>query len=81
MKKIAIKIWNGWKKIALKIARFNTALLLTLFYFLILAPIGGVFRLFGWDPLRVKRRHHSKTTNWTPVVDGEPDIQSLRHQS
>jgi hypothetical protein len=81
MKKIALRIWNGWKKIALKIARFQTALLLTLFYFLMLAPLGSLFRLFRWDPLQTGRRHHRKDSNWSRVVDGEPDLPSLRRQS
>ena len=81
MKRIALRIWNGWKKIALKIARFQTALLLTLFYFLMLVPLGLVFRLFGWDPLQTSRRNRSKKTNWSPVSDSEPDLTTLRRQS
>ncbi len=81
MKRIARKIWNGWKKIALKFARFQTALLLTLFYFLMLAPLGLVFRLFRWDPLQTGRRHRTKKTNWSPVTDSEPDLTTLRRQS
>jgi len=81
MKKLARKIWNGWKKVALKIGRFQTALLLTLFYFLVLAPFGALFRLFGWDPLKTSRRHLRSGTNWSDVADGEPDLESLRRQS
>ena len=81
MKRIALRIWNGWKKIALKIARFQTALFLTLFYFLMLAPLGLVFRLCRWDPLQAGRRHRSKKTNWSPVTGGEPDLSTLRRQS
>jgi len=81
MKKFALRIWNGWKRIALKIARFQTALLLTLFYFLMLAPIGSVFRLFGWDPLQTGRRHRRKNSNFSDIIDCEPDLPSLKRQS
>jgi hypothetical protein len=81
MKEIARKIWNGWKRVALKIGRFNTALLLTLFYFLILTPVGALFRLFGWDPLQTSPSHRRKAGNWSDVTDGEPDLTSLKRQS
>jgi len=81
MKKVLTKIWVGWKKIALKFARFQTNLLLTLFYFFIIAPLGLIFRLFGWDPLESQARNLKKTTNWKTVAQGEPDLEALRRQS
>ena len=56
MRKFARKIWNGWKKIAIKIGRFNTIVFLSIFYFLVLTPVGLLFNLFGWDPLEMKKR-------------------------
>ena len=81
MKKVLSKIWAGWKKIALKIGRFNTIILTSLFYLLMLAPMGAVMRLFGWDPLETSRRHLEKSSNWKPITDGEPSMESLHHQS
>ena len=81
MKKVLTRIWVGWTKIALRFARFQTNLLLTLFYFFILAPLGLLFRLFGWDPLESRARNLKKTTNWRTVAQGEPDLEALRRQS
>jgi len=42
-------IWNIWKKIAHFIGRVNTFIILSLFYFIILAPVAitkKIFRLF-----------------------------------
>ena len=69
MKKVLSKIWSGWKKIAFKIARFNTIILTSLFYLVLLAPMGAVMRLFGWDPLQSSRRHFDSKTNWKPIDD------------
>lgn len=81
MKHILQKIWSGWKSIAHKIARVQTVILLTLFYFLILTPMGFLFRLFRWDPLQSRSRNMGKETNWRNADKGEPDLESMRRQS
>ena len=81
MKNFFKKIWNGWKIAAKKIGRFNTVVLLTLFYFLILAPLGLIFKLFGWDPLNSRKNKHQLESNWHEVRDQQPDIESLSRQS
>ncbi|MEW5993702.1 MAG: hypothetical protein AB1744_04815 [Candidatus Zixiibacteriota bacterium] len=81
MKQFLRKIWAGWKKVALRLARIQTAVLLSLFYFLLFAPLGLLFKLFGWDPLEVRRKHWRRMSNWKPIERGEPDLKSLRRQS
>ena len=81
MKKVLRYIWSGWKKVASKVARFQTILLLTFFYFLIVAPFGAVGALFGWDPLETRRKNLNKATNWKPVAHPEPDAERMRRQS
>ena len=81
MKKVLSKLWSGWKKIAFKIGRFNTIIIISLFYLLVLAPLGLVMRLFGWNPLETGRRHFESESNWKPVRDSEPTMESLHHQS
>lgn len=81
MRKLARRVWNGWKKIAIKIGRFQTALLLSIFYFVILVPVGLVFKLFGWDPLKARQKQRHQSSNWQAVSNDEPDIESLRRQS
>ena len=81
MKKVLTKAWEAWKRLARKIGRFQTAVILTLFYFLILSPIGGVMRLFGWNPLQSRFRDPKQLTNWNPVKHSEPDLDSMRRMS
>lgn len=45
---------EGWKKFGRKVGDFQARLILTLFYFLILAPFAVLLRIFG-DPLAIKR--------------------------
>lgn len=81
MKSSLKKFWSGWKKVAYKIARIQTKILVSLFYFLILAPLGALFRVFGWDPLESRGFRSSKPTNWKDVTSKEQTLESLKHQS
>ncbi len=47
------RFWDKWKHIAEKIALFQTRLILTVFYFLLLLPFGLVFSIFK-DALKIK---------------------------
>ena len=52
----------AWDKIGYVLGIINTFVLLTLFYFVILTPLGLVMRLFGKDMLKLKRNKHD--TYW-----------------
>lgn len=45
-------LWEGWKRIALKIAVVQTAILLFLLFSLVVGPIGLLMRLFRSDPMK-----------------------------
>ena len=47
-------LWRGWQKVAKKIGDFQARLILSLFYFLIVLPMGLIARMFS-DPLSLKR--------------------------
>lgn len=81
MKKFLKKAWEGWKKIAHRIGRFQTMLLLSLFYFLVIAPLGSLFRLFGWDPLETKGFKSGKQSSWRKIDSKSHQLESLKHQS
>ncbi|HEX2897654.1 MAG TPA: hypothetical protein VHP63_06360 [candidate division Zixibacteria bacterium] len=81
MKDFFKKLWNGWKKVAHKIALVQTKILVSLFYFLILVPLGALFRIFGWDPLDSRGFYSSKLTNWKEVTSKEHTFESLKRQS
>lgn len=51
-----------WWRFAQALGWFNARLLLTLFFALVLTPVGVVMRLFGRNPLRPSEAH----TSWSP---------------
>ena len=54
-----------WWRVLHAVGWVNTRLILGAFFFLLLAPIGIVCRLLGWDPLVLKRRP-GQATSWVP---------------
>lgn len=81
MKAFFKRVWEKWKVIAHIIGKFNTKVILTLAYFLIISPIGAIFRLFGWNPLDKLSKNDKAISNWKEIENKEPDIQSLKRQS
>jgi len=51
--KILKKLWNNWMLVAKPIGNFQSQLILTLFYLIIILPLGIIYRLFA-DPLNIK---------------------------
>lgn len=47
------RLWEGWKRVAKKIARFNSLVICTVLYIVILPFAAIPFRLFK-DPLRLE---------------------------
>ena len=81
MKQFFKNIWEKWKVIAQIIGKFNTKVIISLVYFLIISPLGAVFRLFGWNPLGKFSNSKPQTSNWKTVKDSEPDKKSMSRQS
>lgn len=53
-KKASLKgFWEAWKGFAEEMGNYQSRVLLTFFYFVVVAPFGLMVRLFG-DPLRTK---------------------------
>ena len=48
------KIWEGWKKIAFRIGLVQSRVLLTILYFLVVAPFALVVKAFT-DHLKLRR--------------------------
>ena len=55
------RLWEGWKRVGRKIGDFQARVLLTVFYFVILAPFAMGVRLLA-DPLGLKQ-----PGGWHPV--------------
>jgi hypothetical protein len=68
------RLWEGWKRVGRKIGDFQARVLLTLFYFVILAPFAVIVR-FKADPLGLKRGG-----GWLPVVRAADPLTRARRQ-
>ena len=71
------RLWERWKAIAHIIGNFQSRVLLTVFYCLILAPFAVGVRLLA-DPLRLKRQNRS---HWLRREGNQaPGWESARRQ-
>jgi hypothetical protein len=64
-----------WKRLAHAIGNFQARILLTVFYGIVVLPVGIVARLF-LDPLRIKR----PPTRWLNHVDEAHDLRWAKRQ-
>ncbi len=55
-----------WGAFAHRLGRFNNFVLLTLFYYLFVFPLGLIFKLFGRDPMQ-RRTDANTASYWQPV--------------
>jgi hypothetical protein len=65
-------IYIGWMKFAFVLGWVNTRLILGVFFYGILTPVGLGMRLFGWDPLTRKIDRKAKTY-WVERPEGTFD--------
>ena len=63
-----------WMVFAGRLAWLNNRLILGLFFFLFMTPIAVVMRLFGWDPMTLKKQASTENGYWAVVRrDAGPD--------
>jgi hypothetical protein len=70
------RLWDGWKRFGRKVGDFQARLLLTIFYFVILAPFALVMRLA--DPLGLR---HAGEPAWhltSPTSAGDVLVRARR---
>lgn len=65
-----------WGRLGLRIAGLNNHLLLGLFFFLIILPMGLLMRLFGGDPMT--RKYDRDAESYWSEVGRDVDSESLR---
>ena len=70
------RLWQSWKRIAYKIGDAQARILLTIFYFLIVAPFALAIRLFT-DPLSLKP---GSAKGWRPRQTSPPGLEQARRQ-
>lgn len=69
IREAAKNVWTRWKAIAHVIGTFQARAILTIFYFILLAPFALGLRWLA-DPLRLKR---SAGPGWLPRPAGEDE--------
>ena len=69
------RLWEGWKCVSRAIGNFQARVLLTIFYVVLVAPIGLLVRLFA-DPLRIRR----PCERWLEKDADETNMVAARRQ-
>ena len=75
MKNQLKNLWQRWQTVAKKIGDFQARLILSLFYILIVLPIGLIARMFS-DPLALKKT----AAHWEAKPSSPPRIDEARRQ-
>ncbi|MBI4514715.1 MAG: hypothetical protein HY699_02735 [Deltaproteobacteria bacterium] len=70
------RAWEGWKRLAHAIGVVQTRIMMVVFYFIFVFPLGLVLRLVR-DPLHLK---HPADTNWVPHQQEPATIETARRQ-
>ena len=74
--KIQLKnLWQRWQKVAKRIGDFQARLILSLFYILIVLPMGLIARMIS-DPLALKKT----AAGWHAKPNSPPRIDEARRQ-
>ncbi len=63
-------LWSRWKILALAVGTFQSRMLLSLFYFLVIPPFAAIIKIFA-DPLGLKKSHPAK---WHPKEARQEDF-------
>lgn len=70
-------LWNKWKLIAHKIVLFQSKVILTIFYFTLILPVGVIFTIFQ-DVLNIKNPLKS---TWMRKIKLVETLEEMRQQS
>ena len=68
--------WKKWLAIAQAIGNFQAQVILSLFYLVVMMPLGLVFGILA-DPLNVRKRQKSNFARWEHEKD---DLKNARKQ-
>ena len=78
MKKVFSLVWRGWKKFAHVLGIVNTKILLTVSYFVIIALVSLITKVFRADLL--DRRLRPQPSYWHDRERLAVDLESCRRQ-
>ncbi len=78
MKRILKRIWAGWKKFAHALGVFNTKVILTLLYFLVIGIAAIFAKIFGRELL--DRKFSGSDSLWKSREPLLPNLEEARRQ-
>ena len=79
MKRFFSALWRGWKAFAHKLGVFNTYLILTICYFLVISIAWIIPFLFRLDLLD-RRLPREPGSMWKDRTDITPDLENAKRQ-
>lgn len=63
-------LWGRWKTFARKVGIFQSRMILSIFYFLVIPPFAAITKIFS-DPLELNKSGPAK---WHPKEAGQEDF-------
>lgn len=70
-------LWQKWKEFSGRMGSFQSRIMLSLFYFIIVAPFALAVKIFS-DPLHIKPK--LSKSHWHPRKEIKMDIEEFRRQ-
>ena len=76
-KNLLKKLLQNWKNFSERIGNFQSRIILSFFFFILVSPFALVVRIFS-DPLRIK--HLSDKSHWIPKKETKIDLEQFKRQ-
>jgi len=77
-RKLLTPLWKAWLKLGHILGVINTTLLLTVFYFIIITPVGLLRKVMGKDTFGKVKEHEGSL--WQSKSIAEPDLSRYLRQ-
>ena len=74
------KLWSGWMWFAAKLGHFNSLVLLTVFFIVVVGPANLLARLFRADLLKLRKPATKDAGYWLPVNSDNTTLDAWRRQ-
>ena len=71
------RLWQSWGNFSKRTGSFQTRILLSLFFFILVTPFALAVKVFS-DPLSIK--HESGDSYWLSKIKSEADLEQFRRQ-
>lgn len=72
------RIWHRWTGFSKRMGSFQSRVMLSFFFFLIVSPVALIIRVLG-DPLKIKEKK-TLSSYWSTKTPGSTDIADYRRQ-